>query len=80
MALTRAEDIREVKEEEPQFIIPQPKGELIGQCVFCQLAIGSKDKTREIGGNIVHKRCFKKARKLMFQGLSQEEIVKRLQR
>ena len=58
----------------------QPKGELVGQCALCSLALGSEDSVSKLGVNTVHKRCFKKARKFMFLGLSQEEIVKRLQR
>ena len=71
----KQEDLEPVQQE-----VPQPKGELVGQCVLCAMAIGSEDNVSQLGVNTVHKRCFKKARKLMFQGLSQEEIVKRLQR
>jgi hypothetical protein len=73
------EETKEIQEYVPQEV-PQPKGELVGQCALCAMAIGAEDNVSQLGTNTVHKRCFKKARKLMFQGLSQEDIVKRLQR
>ena len=51
--------------EEPQSLIPQPKGDLIGQCSLCTLAIGSEDKIRELQGNLVHRRCLKKSKKMV---------------
>ena len=69
----RQESLEPIKQE-----VPQPKGELVGQCALCSMAIGSEDNVSQLGQHTVHKRCFKKCRKLMFQGISQEEIIKRL--
>jgi len=49
-------------------IIPQPKGDLIGQCPLCLIAIGSDDRVRHFKGEIAHKRCVKKAQKAMLNG------------
>lgn len=69
------------KEEEKQEIISehkeiiQPKGDLVGICGICQIAIGSGDKTKELNANLVHKRCFKHIKKLMLGGESFENAV-----
>lgn len=60
------------KEEGPGF--PQPKGELIGQCALCSLAIGSEDKIRDFNGYKAHKRCVKKAIKAQLGGQNAESI------
>ena len=48
--------------------VPQPKGDLIGQCALCGLAIGSEDRVRDFKGEKVHKRCAKKAQKQFLNG------------
>lgn len=55
--------------------IIQPKGDLVGQCILCGMAVGSDDKTRELSGSICHKRCVKKAQKAMLQGKSMQEYL-----
>lgn len=54
--------------------IPQPRGELIGNCILCNIAIGSEDNTKDLKGNKVHKRCFKKAQKAIFNGERPESV------
>ena len=73
----------EPKEEAPkeqeivQQTIPEPKGEIIGPCPLCRFPLGSLDKTKEINGNKVHKRCFKKAIRLTQEGKNlQTEFTK----
>ena len=51
-------------------LVPQPKGDLIGQCGLCQLAIGSEDRIREFQGEKCHKRCVKAAQKKFLRGES----------
>jgi hypothetical protein len=51
-------------------IIPQPKGNLIGQCPLCLIAIGSDDRVKHFKGELAHKRCVKKAQKAMLNGES----------
>lgn len=68
--------VEEVQEEQVQEF-PQPKGNLIGQCLFCQLAIGEEDVWRKLPkpeGAIAHKKCIKKAQKAAFSGQNPEAI------
>lgn len=63
------------KEDKPVELNPaviQPKGELIGNCILCHMAIGSEDRTKELNGHTCHKRCVKKAVKGMMNGKNLE--------
>jgi hypothetical protein len=65
----KKEEVQEPKQDEKQESPElQPKGELVGQCSLCGLAIGSEDNTRNFNGNIAHKRCVKKATKMFLRG------------
>lgn len=67
----------EVKQEEVQQAFTQPKGNLVGQCLFCQLAIGDEDAYSKLPrpeGAIVHKRCVKKAQRAALNGENPEKI------
>lgn len=64
--------------ETPQPFIPEQKGETIAQCILCTLDIGSEDRTRDLNGNKVHKRCHKKAISHFLSGKSLEEIAEQI--
>ena len=83
--LSKIKDIFSSKKEEPQETSIEenkPINEIndneILNCSLCQLQINKEEKTKELNNNLVHKRCFKKAKKLMFSGKSIEEISKEL--
>ena len=55
--------------------IPQPQGDLIGQCALCGMAIGSEDRIKDFNGEKVHKRCSKKMQKAFMNGESMKELT-----
>jgi len=65
----------EIKSIEPEIAKPIIKGEVIGQCVFCGLPIGSEDRVKTINEQIIHKRCFKKAKTQILMGKKFEDII-----
>lgn len=67
--------VEEVMQPAPKPVI-EVRGDLIGQCALCGYAIGSEDRSSNLNGKDVHRRCFKKAKKMTLQGKSQEEMAK----
>ena len=81
MILGIKEKPEEIAAEVAQQQFQQPRGNLIGQCLFCQLAIGDEDRYMKLPkpeGALAHKRCIKKSQQMIFQGVNPEEISRRL--
>ncbi len=54
-----------IPEKEPEIA---EKKEIVGFCALCQQDIYKEEKTSNLNGNIVHKRCFKRAKRDVLQG------------
>lgn len=46
----------------------EDKGEIVGTCAICKGNIYSTEPKNNFQGNLVHKRCFRKAKKLAYSG------------
>ena len=61
--------------EVPKEQIEQPKGEILGFCSICGKEVFESEKSSRFQGNLVHKRCFKKAKKMAFSGQNLTNIT-----
>jgi hypothetical protein len=73
---SKEEEQPEPVQPEVEVIVPQPKGLRVSVCIICKEGIGSEDRTRELSGHTVHKRCCKKVQRDMLAGKSMEDLFK----
>ena len=50
------------------FETQEDKKEVVGTCAICKGNVFSEEPTNNFQGNLVHKRCFRKAKKLAYSG------------
>lgn len=77
LGLKEAEPVVVSEHEQRVEEMQQPKGNLIGQCALCQLAIGEDDVYRNLpkpDGAIAHKKCIKKAQRAAFSGQNPQTV------
>lgn len=63
-----------ILENNQEEISEAPKGEFVCACVMCNEGIYSEDRTKDLNGHTVHKRCFKKAYKEILSGKSFDQV------
>jgi hypothetical protein len=50
------------------------------ECILCLLPINPKETPGKINGKYVHRKCFRKSKKMIMQGIPQDEMILRLRK